>query len=64
MEQSVRRQRLAAASLEAERVFADSLINGPWPGDVALVVDRMVSQTATEMAWYSGLADATSEADF
>lgn len=55
---------LAAASLDAERAFADGLIDASWPEDVAPLVDKMVSQTATEMAWYAGLANATTETDF
>lgn len=55
---------LASESIEAERAFLDSIIAASWPDDIQPLIDKMISQEAADMAWYSGLSNATSEDEF
>jgi len=55
---------LAARDLEAERAFSDSVVAASWPADLVPLIDEMISQGATDIAWYSGLVNASSEDEF
>ena len=55
---------LATANLAADRAFTDAMLAATWPEAIGPYVDAVVSSTAPEMVWYSGLANATDEDAF